>query len=98
MTKGLDIQTKQNIVKSIIWSVVLYGSETWTLLEKEVKNIEAFDMWIWRHMEKISWKDRVTNEHVLRRIDKSRITDIIRRRKKWITQLIQAEGNTMKNP
>ena len=44
LTKGLDIQTKKSIVKSIIWSVALYGSETWTLLEKEVKNIEAFEM------------------------------------------------------
>ena len=93
LTKGLDIQTKKSIVKSIIWSVALYGSETWTLLEKQVKNIEAFEMWVWRHMEKISWKDRVTNEDVLRRIDEPRrITDIIRRRKKWIRQLIQAEG------
>ena len=81
-------------MKSIIWSVALYGSETWTLLEKEVKNTEAFEMWVWRHMERISWKDRVTNEDVLRRIDEPRrITDIIKRRKKkWIRQLIQAEG------
>ena len=62
LTKGLHLQTKKNIVKSIIWSVVLYGLETWTLLEKEVKNIEAFVMWVWRHMERISWKDRVTND------------------------------------
>ena len=54
LTKGLDIRTKKNIVKSIIWSVALYGSETWTLLEKEVTNIEEFETWVWRHMEKIS--------------------------------------------
>ena len=54
LTKGLDIQTKKSIVKSIIWVVALYGSETWTLLEKEVKNIEAFKMWVLRHVERIA--------------------------------------------
>ena len=93
LTKALNLQTKKNIVKSIICSVALYGLEIWTLLEKKVKNIEAFEMRVWRHMEKTSCKDRVTNEHILRRIDEPRrITDIIRRRKKWIRQLIQTEG------
>ena len=38
-----------------VWSVALYGSETWTLRKDNVKHIQAFEMWIWQKMEKISW-------------------------------------------
>jgi len=41
------------IVKALVWSAALYGSETWTL-RKEDLCIQAFEMWIWRKMEKIS--------------------------------------------
>ena len=41
------------------------------------KRSEAFEMWIWRRMEKISWLDKVTNEEVLRRINEDRQTDLL---------------------
>jgi len=40
----------------------LYAAETWTLTQTERRRLEAFEMWIWRRMEKISWLDEVTNE------------------------------------
>ena len=42
---------KKQIIKSVVWSVALYGSETWTMRKKEVERIQAFEMWIWRKME-----------------------------------------------
>ena len=46
----------------------LYAAETWTLTQTDRRRLEAFEMWIWRRMEKISWLDKVTNEEVLRRV------------------------------
>src|SRR6218665_2752091 len=43
--------------KTLIWSVVLYGSETWTLRKEYIKRPEAFEMWIWRSLEKVGWID-----------------------------------------
>jgi len=51
----LNKNLKKRIIKSMIWSVVLHGSETWTMRKEDIKRLEAFEMWIWRKMERISW-------------------------------------------
>jgi hypothetical protein len=48
-------------VKSHIWSIDLYGAETWTLRKVDQKYLESFELWYWRRMEKISWTDRMKN-------------------------------------
>jgi len=52
---------KRNI-KSCIWSVAPYGSETWTLGKNEERVLNAFETWCWRGMLKINWTDRITND------------------------------------
>ena len=51
-----------------VWSIALYGLETWTLRKLEPEYLESFEMWCWRRMEKIKWPEKVTNEQVLIRI------------------------------
>jgi hypothetical protein len=48
-------------VECYIWSIDLYGDDTWTLRKVDQKYLESFEMWCWRRMEKISWSDRVRN-------------------------------------
>ena len=65
-----------------IWSIVLYGTEIWTLRAVDQKLLESFEMWCWRKMEKISWTDHVRNEEVLLRVKEQRnILHEIRKRK-----------------
>jgi len=45
---------KKRIIKSMIWSVMLYGSEIWTMRKGEIKRLEAFDMGIWCRMKRIN--------------------------------------------
>jgi hypothetical protein len=52
-------------VKYYIWSMALYGAETWTLRAADQKYLESSEIWCWRRMEKISWTDHVRNEEVL---------------------------------
>ena len=59
-------------MKCYIWSIALYGAETWTLRAVDQKHLESFEMWCWRRMEKISWTDRVINEEVLLRVKERR--------------------------
>jgi len=66
----MNIVTKKQLIKTYVWSVALYGSETWTISKKEKDMLEAFEMWCWRKMQKISWIDRRSNEDILRTIDK----------------------------
>ena len=53
---------------SLVWSVALYGSESWALKQSGVKKIEAFELWAWRRMLQISWKDKKTNAWIRQRV------------------------------
>jgi hypothetical protein len=57
-TSKLDLNLRKKLVKCYIWSIVLYGAETWTLRKLDQKYLESFEMWCWRRREKISWTDR----------------------------------------
>jgi hypothetical protein len=81
-TSKLDLNLRKKLVKCYIWSIALYGAETWTLRKLDQKYLESFEMWCWRRMEKISWTDRVRNEEVFHRVKEERnIVHAIKRRK-----------------
>jgi hypothetical protein len=63
-TSTLDLELRKKLLKCYIWSIALYGAETWTLRAVDQKHLESFEMWGWRRMEKISWTDHVRNEEV----------------------------------
>jgi hypothetical protein len=52
-SKYLSLEIKRTLIRSCIWSVALYGSETWTLGKNEERDINAFETWSWRRMLKI---------------------------------------------
>jgi hypothetical protein len=89
-TSKLDLNLRKKLVKCYIWSVALYGVETWTLRKVDQKYLESFEMWCWRRME-ISWTDRVRNEEVLHRVNEERnIVHTIKRRKaNWIGHILR---------
>jgi len=71
-TSTLDLELKKKLAKCYIWSIALYGAETWTLRAVDQKHLESFEMWCWRRMEKIIWTDHVRNEEVLLRVKEQR--------------------------
>jgi len=60
-TSTLDLELRKKLVKCYIWSIALYGSETWTLRTVDKKHLESFEMWCWRRVEKVSQTDHVRN-------------------------------------
>ena len=70
----LESELRKRLVKRFVWSVVLYGSETWTLRRDEQKPLEAFEMWIWRRMKHVKWTDKIKNAVVLKRVGEGRIS------------------------
>jgi hypothetical protein len=93
-TSTLDLELRKKLVKCCIWSIDLYGAETWTLRAVEQKHLECFDMWCWRWMEKISWTDHVRNEEVLLRVKEQRNTlhEICKRKANWIGHILPRNG------
>jgi hypothetical protein len=76
-------------VKCFIWSIALYGAETWTLRAVDQKHLKSFEMWCWRRMEKISWTDHVRNEVLLRVKEQRNILHEIHKRKaNWIGHIL----------
>jgi len=73
-----------------IWSIALYGTETWTPQAVNQKHLESFEMWCWRRMEKISWTDHVRNEEELLRDKEQRniLHEISKRKAKWIVHIL----------
>jgi hypothetical protein len=82
------------MVKTLVWSVALYGSETRTMRKDDIKRLEAFEMWIWRRMERVSWREHKTNEGILQMVDEKRsILETIRRRQRnWIGHIMRSDN------
>lgn len=68
----ISTSTKLRILRCYIWSILLYGCETWTISNNMQKRLQATEMWFLRRMLKISWGDRITNEEVLTRANTKR--------------------------
>ena len=94
LTRRMSRVVKKKIVKSVIWPVALYGCETWTLRKDEINRLNAVEMWVWRKMERVNWRDHVTNEEVLNLVgEKMCLVEAIRKRKKsWIGHILRGDG------
>ena len=94
LTGNLNRTLKKRLVKSLIWSVALYGAETWTIKTADKRKLESFEMWIWRRMLKIGWRDHRRNEDVLQEVDEERkLMNVIKERQKnWIGHVLRGES------
>ena len=98
LTAGnLNMEVRKQFIRTYIWSMLLYGSEAWTMTAAEKARIEAFEMWCYRRMMRIKWIDRVSNEGVLRRVGEKRsLMKTLRRRRKYLIGHILRYDGLMK--
>ena len=68
--RSLSLSVRIRVLRCYVFSILYYGIEAWTLTEAMCKKLEAFEMWTYRRMLKISWTDRVRNVEVLARLSK----------------------------
>ena len=68
--KSIDITlpTKVRLVKAMVFPVVMYGCETWTIKKAEWRRIDAFELWCWRRLLRILWTLRISNQSILKLI------------------------------
>jgi hypothetical protein len=90
-TGTLDLELRRKLVKCYVWSIVLYGAETWMLWAVDQKQLESFEMWCWRRMEKISWTDHVRNKEVLLRVKEqiNILHEILKWKANWIGHILR---------
>ena len=70
MLKSRDITLPTNIrlVKAMVFPVVMYGCESWTVKKAESKRIDAFELWCWRRLLRVPWTARRSNQSILKEI------------------------------
>ena len=66
--KNISLQTKIKLVNALVFPVVLYGCETWVMRKAERRRVDAFELWCWRRLLRVSWTERRTNKWILDKI------------------------------
>ena len=66
--RDLTLPTKVLLVKALVFPVVMYGCESWTIEKAEHQRISAFELWCWRRLLRVSWTVRRSNQSILKEI------------------------------
>ena len=67
-SRDITLSTKVCLVKAMVFSVVMYGCESWTLKKAEHQRIDAFELWCWRRLFRVPWTARRSNQSILKEI------------------------------
>ena len=67
-SRDITLPTKVCLVKAIVFSVVMYGCENWTVEKAERRRIDAFELWCWRRLLRVLWTARRSNQSILKEI------------------------------
>ena len=67
-SKDITLPTKVHLVKAMVFPVVIYGCESWTVKKAECRRIDAFQLWCWRRLLRIPWTARRSNQSILKEI------------------------------
>ena len=68
-SRDITLPTKVHIVKAIVFPVVMYGCESWTIKKAEHRRIDAFELWCWRRLLSVPWTARRSNQGILKEIN-----------------------------
>ena len=77
-SRGITLLTKVHLVKAMIFPVVVYGCESWTVKKAEHRRIDAFELWCWGRLLRIPWTSRRSNQSILKEVNP----------KSWLERLV----------
>ena len=67
--RGITLLTKVHMVKAMVFPLVMYGCEIWTIKKAEWRRIDVFELWCWRRLLRVSWTARRSNQSILKEIN-----------------------------
>ena len=68
-SRDITLSTKVRLVKAMVFPVVMYGCESWTVKKAECRRIDAFEVWCWRRLLRVPWTARKSNQCILKEIN-----------------------------
>ena len=93
-SRKIRLNTRKRVLNCYVMSTFLYSAETWTLSKESENRIEAFEMWCYRRMMRISYKDHISNEKVLEMVKEKRnlLKQIKKHKIQYFGHIMRAEG------
>ena len=67
-SRNITLSTKVHLVKAMVFPVVMYGCESWTIKKAERQRIDVFELWCWRRLLRVPWTARRSNQSILKEI------------------------------
>ena len=67
-SRDITLLTKVHLVKAMVFLMVMYGCESWTVKKAERRRIDAFELWCWRRLLRVPWTSRRSNQSILKEI------------------------------
>ena len=67
-SRDITLSAKVHLVKAIVFPVVMYGCESWTVRKAERRKIDAFELWYWRRLLRVPWTARRSNQSILKEV------------------------------
>ena len=67
-SRDITLPTKVSLVKAVVFPVVMYGCESWTIKKAEHRRIDAFELWCWRRLLRVPWTAKRSNQSILKEI------------------------------
>ena len=67
-SRDITLSTKVHLVKAMVFPVVMYGCESWTIKKAECRRIDVFELWCWRRLLRVPWTARRSNQSILKEI------------------------------
>ena len=67
-SRDITLPAKVHLIKAIVFPIVMYGYESWTIKKSELRRIDAFELWCWRRLLRVPWTARRSNQSILKEI------------------------------
>ena len=67
-SRDITLPTKVHLVKAMVFPMVMYGCESWTIKKPEYQRIDAFELWCWRRLLRVPWTAKMSNQSIIKEI------------------------------
>ena len=67
-SRDITLPAKVHLVKALVFPVIMYEYESWTMKKAECGRVDTFELWCWRRLLRVSWTERVSNQSILKEI------------------------------
>ena len=68
ISRNITVPTQFHLIKAMVLPVVMYGCESWTIKKAEHRRIDAFELWCWRRLLRVTWTERRSSQSILKKI------------------------------